>query len=187
MGAILLPPSGVGYTAPVAQQIRVPVLATTDAAILRFEAANAALHLGVRCAESPCGRSTAPGTGAGWRAPVRTRLRHSRSSSDRVPSVSSLAICSRQADIWLATVALLTTSPGSAQLPSRRCSASSTQPCMRLTCMSGLAQATRSARIVCRRARFWATTWLTGPPFFPTPVGWLPPHLRRGRLPRWRR
>ena len=45
MGRILLPPGCVGHTAPIAQQIGIPVLATTDTAILRLEAANAALHL----------------------------------------------------------------------------------------------------------------------------------------------
>src|SRR5271157_2272456 len=45
MGRILLPPGGVGDAAPVAQQIGVPVLATTDAARLRLQAADAALHL----------------------------------------------------------------------------------------------------------------------------------------------
>jgi transposase len=45
MGRILLPPGRVGDRASVAQQIGVPVLATTDAAILRLEAANAALHV----------------------------------------------------------------------------------------------------------------------------------------------
>src|SRR5216684_849643 len=45
MGRILLPPGRVGHTAPVAQQIGIPVLATTHAAILRLEPANAALHV----------------------------------------------------------------------------------------------------------------------------------------------
>src|SRR5258708_7998950 len=45
VGHILLPPGGIGDTAPITQQIRVPVLATTDPAILRLEAANAALHV----------------------------------------------------------------------------------------------------------------------------------------------
>src|SRR6266550_1505504 len=45
MSRILLPPSGIRHVAPVAQQIGVPVLATTDAAILRLEPANAAFHL----------------------------------------------------------------------------------------------------------------------------------------------
>src|SRR5437763_1285263 len=43
-GAILLPPGRIGDTAPVAQQIGVPVLATTHTAILRLEPANTALH-----------------------------------------------------------------------------------------------------------------------------------------------
>ena len=45
MGRILFPSSHVGQTAPVVQQKGVPVLATTDAAILRLEAANAGLHV----------------------------------------------------------------------------------------------------------------------------------------------
>src|SRR5260370_8106647 len=45
MGCILLPPDRVGHTASIAQQIGVPVLATTHAAILRLEPANAALHV----------------------------------------------------------------------------------------------------------------------------------------------
>src|SRR5947208_17170462 len=48
MGRILLPPGRIRHGAPVAQQIRVPVLATTDAAILRLESPNAAFHLVVR-------------------------------------------------------------------------------------------------------------------------------------------
>ncbi len=48
MGRILLPPGRVGHTAPVAQQIRVPVLAATHTPILRFEPANAALHVIIR-------------------------------------------------------------------------------------------------------------------------------------------
>src|SRR5215469_9053374 len=55
MSCILLPPGRVSHTAPVAQQIGIPVLATTHATILRLEAANAALHVTVRCAESPGG------------------------------------------------------------------------------------------------------------------------------------
>src|SRR5437899_2945954 len=39
VGRILLPPSRIGHTAAVAQQIGVPVLATTHAAILRLEPA----------------------------------------------------------------------------------------------------------------------------------------------------
>jgi hypothetical protein len=42
---ILLPPGRVGHTAPITQQIGVPVLATTHAAILGLESANAALHV----------------------------------------------------------------------------------------------------------------------------------------------
>src|SRR5260370_37012298 len=45
MGCILLPPDRVGHTASIAQQIGVPVLATTHPAILRLETANAALHV----------------------------------------------------------------------------------------------------------------------------------------------
>src|SRR5258708_1715058 len=45
VGHILLPPGGIGDTAPITQQIGVPVLATTHATILRLEAANAALHV----------------------------------------------------------------------------------------------------------------------------------------------
>src|SRR5207245_835965 len=45
MGRILLPPGRVGHTAPIAQQIGIPVLTTTHAAILCLEAANAALHV----------------------------------------------------------------------------------------------------------------------------------------------
>src|SRR5713226_2365650 len=42
---------------------------------------------------------------------------------------------------------------------------------MRLTCASWLVQAARSATILCRRARFWAASPLTGPPFFPAARG----------------
>src|SRR5258708_16866840 len=44
-GSILLPPFVVHHRTPVAQQIGVPVLATTDAAIQCLDAANAALHV----------------------------------------------------------------------------------------------------------------------------------------------
>src|SRR6266567_1492850 len=48
---ILFPPIIIGDTAPVAQQIAVPVLAPADAAILRLEGANAAFQLVVRARE----------------------------------------------------------------------------------------------------------------------------------------
>src|SRR5450755_1212359 len=48
VGRILFPPGCIGHAAPVAQQIGVPVLAAADAAIPRFEPANAALHVIVR-------------------------------------------------------------------------------------------------------------------------------------------
>src|SRR5258708_10663349 len=44
-GRILFPPLIVGHTAPVAQQIVVPVLATADAAVARLEPTDAAFHL----------------------------------------------------------------------------------------------------------------------------------------------
>src|SRR5712692_4780300 len=44
-GRILLPPLVVGRRAPVAQQIGIPVLAATDAAVARLESTNAALHV----------------------------------------------------------------------------------------------------------------------------------------------
>jgi len=44
-GRILLPPFVVGRRAPVAQQIGIPVLAATDAAVARLESTNAALHV----------------------------------------------------------------------------------------------------------------------------------------------
>src|SRR5437667_4165254 len=45
MERILLPPSCIGHRAPIPQHIRVPVLAPTDTAILRFETPNATFHL----------------------------------------------------------------------------------------------------------------------------------------------
>src|SRR5258708_39912408 len=45
MGRILLPPSRVGHPAPIAQQIGIPVLTTTHAAILCLEAADTAFHV----------------------------------------------------------------------------------------------------------------------------------------------
>src|SRR5712691_4028753 len=45
---ILLPPVVIRDTAPIAQQIAIPVLPATDAAIASLEAANAAFHLVVR-------------------------------------------------------------------------------------------------------------------------------------------
>lgn len=122
MGCILLPPGRVGNRAPVAQEIGVPVLATADATILRFEPANAALHVGVRCGESPAGRSTAPGRGK-LESTRKNSVRHSRSSSDKEPWVSCASNCARHASKRLPTVALLTTSssgtwlhPGGARL-----------------------------------------------------------------------
>ena len=147
MGRILLPPGRVGHTAPIAQQLGIPVLATTHAAILRLEATNAALHVGVRYAESPLGRSTAPGASASWQAPVRTRLGHSCSNWESEPSVNWRLMCSRQRSRRLPTVTLLSISPCAARLPSSRCSTSRSQPCRRLTCASGSAQAVRSATI----------------------------------------
>src|SRR5947209_16355409 len=44
-GRILFPPLVVSHTAPVAQQIVVPVLATADAAVARLEPTDAAFHL----------------------------------------------------------------------------------------------------------------------------------------------
>src|SRR5207245_10643969 len=44
-GRILLPPLVVGHTAPVAQQIRVPVLAGTSAAVACLESTDATFHL----------------------------------------------------------------------------------------------------------------------------------------------
>src|SRR6266566_3830427 len=44
-GCILFPPLVVGHTAPVAQQIVVPVLATADAAVACLEPTDAAFHL----------------------------------------------------------------------------------------------------------------------------------------------
>src|SRR5260370_8703989 len=44
-GRILFPPLIVGHTAPVAQQIVVPVLATADAAVARLEPTDSAFHL----------------------------------------------------------------------------------------------------------------------------------------------
>src|SRR5713101_9098676 len=72
MGRILLPPGRVGHTAPVAQQIGIPVLATTHAAILRASARECCAPCRCWCGESPPGRSTAPGAVASWRARVRT-------------------------------------------------------------------------------------------------------------------
>src|SRR5260370_12683881 len=46
-GRILFPPLVVSHTAPVAQQIVVPVLATADAAVARLEPTDAAFHLTV--------------------------------------------------------------------------------------------------------------------------------------------
>src|SRR2546428_693251 len=51
LSGILLPPLVVGDRAPVAQEIGVPVLATTDASIARLEAANTAFHLVVGARE----------------------------------------------------------------------------------------------------------------------------------------
>src|SRR5215472_14292048 len=42
---ILFPPVVIGYIPPVAQQVAVPVLAATDAAIAGLESTNAAFHL----------------------------------------------------------------------------------------------------------------------------------------------
>jgi hypothetical protein len=47
---------------------------------------------------------------------AQNSVRHSCSSWESVPSVSCLAICSRQASRRLPTVALLSTSPGGARL-----------------------------------------------------------------------
>ena len=44
-GRILFPPLVIGHTAPVAQQIVVPVLATADAAVARLEPTDATFHL----------------------------------------------------------------------------------------------------------------------------------------------
>src|SRR6266849_3543531 len=44
-GGLLFPPLVVGHTAPIAQQIVVPVLATADAAVARLEPTDAAFHL----------------------------------------------------------------------------------------------------------------------------------------------
>jgi hypothetical protein len=52
MGGFLLSQCRIRYIALVAQQIRVPVLATTNATILRLEAANAAFHLIVRAGKA---------------------------------------------------------------------------------------------------------------------------------------
>jgi hypothetical protein len=48
MSHILFPLRRVGHVPPVAQQIRIPVLAPADAAIRRFEATNAALQVVIR-------------------------------------------------------------------------------------------------------------------------------------------
>src|SRR5690242_14434682 len=44
-GRILLPPLEIRDTAPIAQEVAVPVLAATDAAVARLEAANVAFHI----------------------------------------------------------------------------------------------------------------------------------------------
>src|SRR5438445_8585260 len=44
-GCILFPPVIIRHTAPIAQQITIPVLAAADAAIACLEAANTAFHL----------------------------------------------------------------------------------------------------------------------------------------------
>lgn len=49
---ILFPPLVIGNRAPIAQQIAVPVLATTDAALARLEPADAAFHLIVGAREA---------------------------------------------------------------------------------------------------------------------------------------
>ncbi len=70
---ILLPPGRVGHTAPVAQQIRVPVLAATDTTILRFEPANAALHIIVGAGKVLPVVALHQVRKPRWRARVRTR------------------------------------------------------------------------------------------------------------------
>src|SRR5258707_2792989 len=45
MDCILLPPSGIGDAAAVAQEIVIPVLTPTHAAILSLESANASFHV----------------------------------------------------------------------------------------------------------------------------------------------
>ena len=51
MGRILLPPGSIGDGAAVAQEITIPVLAPTHAAILCLQSTNAALHVVVRAWE----------------------------------------------------------------------------------------------------------------------------------------
>jgi hypothetical protein len=58
----------------------------------------------------------------------------SRSCSDRRPSLSRVAICSRQPSRRLPTMTLLTAVPACAGLASRRCSTESSQLC---NCVTG--------------------------------------------------
>src|SRR6266567_1040085 len=156
MGRILLPPGGIGDGAAVAQEIALPVLAPTRAAILRLESANAAFQLVVGT------RKVLPVIALHQ---VRTQVRE---HLQELGQASLFQFRERAIRCLLSQFLRLHCSrrlPLAPTWKTRRCSASRTHWRMRLTCPSCFSQARRSATIAQRRASFCTHRRLTAPPF----------------------